>query len=190
MTSPQLVGIYSPTPQCGKSAIAQLLQSDYEFVHVSFAGPIKRMLGVFLNSAGVIHDDVERLLYEEKDKRLPQLRVTPRHLMQTLGTEWARDCIGPDVWVDIWRHNAESWLEAGTSVVVDDMRFPNEWDAVHELGGECWKVTSTRKNIDAEHASEGALNNFPFQRVFTNDGTLTELRDQIRNQFRAEAILR
>jgi hypothetical protein len=81
-------------------------------------------------------------------------------------------------------------LEAGTSVVVDDMRFPNEWDAVHELGGECWQVTSSRKNIDVEHASEGALNSFPFLRVFTNDGTLAELRDQIRNEFRAELILR
>ena len=70
------------------------------------------------------------------------------------------------------------------------MRFPNEWQAVRELGGECWMVTSSRKNIDTEHGSEGALNDYPFHRVFTNDGTLTELRDQIRNKFRAEVLLR
>ena len=53
--------------------------------------------------------------------------------MQTLGTEWGRECIGPEVWVDVWKSNVQKWLDGGLNVVVDDMRFPNEWDAVKAL---------------------------------------------------------
>ena len=180
MTSPRVLGLYSPHPQSGKTAVAHELQ-QHGYVCVSFASPLKRMLGVFLSSAGYGQEKIESLLFEHKEDRIPEFGVSTRHLMQTLGTEWGRECISPDVWVTVWKNNVQKWLDGGLHVVVDDMRFPNEWNAVKELGGECWYVTRPRVTFpDIQHASEGALENHGFDRRLTNDGDLPDLYTQVR----------
>ena len=129
MTHPRVIGLYSPAPQSGKTAVAYALQ-QHGYISVSFAGPLKRMCGIFLSSAGYGHERIEHMLFEEKEEKIPEFGVTPRHLMQTLGTEWGRECISPEVWVEVWRNSVMKWLDGGLNVVVDDMRFANEWDAV------------------------------------------------------------
>ena len=180
MTHPRVIGLYSPGPQSGKTAVAYELQ-QHGYISVSFASPLKRMLGIFLSSAGYGHERIERMLFEKKEEKIPEFGVTPRHLMQTLGTEWGRDCIGPDVWVDVWKSSVQKWLDGGLNVVVDDMRFPNEWDAVKSLEGECWYITRPRVKYPhpMEHSSEGALDNHGFDRRLINDGDLPNLYDQV-----------
>lgn len=188
MIKPRIIGLYSPSPQSGKTAVAYELQ-QHGYISVSFASPLKRMLGIFLSSAGYGHDRIETMLFDEKEGKIPEFGVTPRHLMQTLGTEWGRECIGPDVWVDVWKSSVMKWIDGGLNVVVDDMRFPNEWDAVKSLGGECWYVTRPRITHDSEHASEGALNNHGFDRRLTNDGKLPDLYNQVANALNYQPAL-
>ena len=181
MTKPRVIGLYSPAPQSGKTSVAYALQEN-GYILVSFASPLKRMLGVFLSSAGYGQDRIESLLFEEKEARIPEFGVSSRHLMQTLGTEWGRECIGPDVWVEVWQNSVQKWLDGGLNVVVDDMRFPNEWDAIKALDGECWYVTRPRTpKPDSEHASEGALENHGFDHRLTNDSDLPSLHRQVRH---------
>ena len=182
MTHPRVVGLYSPAPQSGKTAVAYELQ-QHGYILCSFASPLKRMLGVFLNSAGYGHEHIEKMLFEKKEERISEFGVSPRHLMQTLGTEWGRDCISPNVWVDIWKESVQKWLDGGLKVVVDDMRFPNEWDAVKSFGGECWYVTRPRaEHYDKDHISEGALDHHGFDRRLINEGDLPSLYVQIANE--------
>jgi hypothetical protein len=61
--------------------------------------------------------------------------LTPRYAMQTLGTEWGRECMGPDFWASIWKDRVKQKLKFGRNVVVDDCRFENEDRMVRELGG-------------------------------------------------------
>ena len=187
-TSPRLIGLYSPSPQSGKTVVANELQQR-GWMLVSFAGPLKRMLGVFLSSAGYDSVQIQSLLYEDKEKRLPEFGVSTRHLLQTIGTEWGRECISPDVWVDVWRANVMQWLEGGVNVVVDDMRFPNEWDVIKSLGGECWYITRPRtEKYETEHASEGALDNHGFDRRLTNNSTLADLQNQVAEELTSVGV--
>ena len=189
MSNPRVIGLYSPAPQSGKTAVAYELQ-QHGYISVSFAGPLKRMLSVFLNSAGYGHDMIESMLFEHKEEKIPEFGVTPRHLMQTIGTEWGRECIGPDVWVDVWKSSVMKWLDGGLNVVVDDMRFPNEWDAVRDLGGECWYITRPRTaKPESEHASEGALDSHGFDMRLINDGTLPDLYNQVINALSVQPAL-
>ena len=190
MTHPRVIGLYSPGPQSGKTAVAYELQ-QHGYISVSFAGPLKRMLGIFLSSAGYGHDRIENMLFEEKEEKIPEFGVTPRHLMQTLGTEWGRDCIGPDVWVDVWKNSVQKWLDGGLNVVVDDMRFPNEWDAVKSLEGECWYITRPRVKYPhpTEHSSEGALDGHGFDRRLINDGDLPNLYNQVASELANQPAL-
>lgn len=190
MTKPRIIGIYSPSPQSGKTTVGLELQQR-GYMSVSFAGPLKRMLAVFLSSAGYGHEQIEALLFEGKEGRIPEFGVSARHLMQTLGTEWGRECISPDVWVEVWKNAVMKWIDGGNDVVVDDVRFPNEYQAIKQLGGEMWYVTRGREPRlqTNEHASEGALETHGFDHRLVNDGTVTDLHNQIAKALSDQPVL-
>jgi hypothetical protein len=114
-----------------------------------FAGPLKDML----RAVGFTGRDIEGI-----DKEKPHDLLcgrTPRYAMQTLGTEWGRQMIGPNFWVQLWKHQAQLELDQGVDVLVDDVRFQNELDAVHALGGLVVRVVRNLPHIASNsHASE------------------------------------
>jgi hypothetical protein len=56
-----------------------------------------------------------------------------RHLLQYLGTEWARYCIAPDIWVRIFLKGIKD-APADTNIFCTDLRFPNECEVLHQNG--------------------------------------------------------
>src|SRR4051794_29167915 len=67
--------------------------------------------------------------------------ATPRHVMQTLGTDWARDMIAPEFWSRAWTSSAKAALARGApGIVVEDCRFPNEAEAIRALGGRIIRI--------------------------------------------------
>jgi hypothetical protein len=107
---------------------------------------------------------------------------TPRHAMQTLGTEWGRNCMGEEFWVSAAREQIEMSFENGLNVVVDDVRFPNEADMIRDLGGVMVRIRrpSLEKNnkkpwynrwFSRGHSSEGSLDSYSFDLEITNGYT-------------------
>lgn len=133
----------------GKTAAARQLSARYGFVRVRFAGPLKDML----RALGLAEEDVDGGL---KDRPCALLGGrTPRHAMQTLGTEWGRQCVDKNLWVRAWRAQTERY----DNVVADDVRFPNEVAEIKNLGGVVLRVTRPGSCTAAEaaaHASEQA----------------------------------
>lgn len=122
-----LIGIAGPA-QSGKSTLAGEFRRLVEFRgqkyrEQPFAGPLKRMLA----SIGVDVSDLS------KNTPVPFLdgSVTPRIMMQTLGTEWGRSLL-PDLWLRVWRCELDN---SAHTVCVPDVRFDNEADLIRELGG-------------------------------------------------------
>ena len=64
---------------------------------------------------------------------LPLFRgeMTVRQILQVLGTEGGRDVFGDNLWID----NLKKRVGAAGSVVIEDCRFVNEADVIHELSG-------------------------------------------------------
>ena len=164
-----IIGLYSSRPQCGKSTVAQYLAAHRGFKVLSFATPFKRMLEVLVRAAGY-HPSV----LENKTEPLARLGgATPRRLMQTLGTEWGRTQIASDIWVSILVHRIN--VRNGDNFVVDDMRFPNEYEALLALGAQLWHVWRPGESNLTAHASEGSLDTYHFHSVLRNDGDLGKL---------------
>lgn len=137
----------------GKSTAADYLIDEHDFHRVKFAGPLKSML----KALGLNHDHLEGKLKEVPCELLGGR--TPRHAMQSLGTEWGRELITPELWVNAWTHKAQDYLDRGFNVAVDDCRFPNELRAVQKLGGVTVMIerpgtASVESHISEQHALE------------------------------------
>lgn len=177
---PRLIGLYSPAPRSGKTTVANYL-NGMGYRRLPFAAPIKLMLRPFLTQLGYGDRTDHFLEGEGKEDLIPELRLTPRQLMQTLGTEWGRTCVHPQVWTMCWERMAASNLERGIDVVVDDVRFPNEAAMVRRLGGEMWRVERSNTERQTAHASEGGLDEYPlFDRRIVNTGSLLDLHARVR----------
>lgn len=175
----KIIGIYSPVPQSGKSSLAQYL-AVYDFKVVSFAHPLKVMVRLLLSNLGYPPELVNRFLHEAKEEPVPNLGVSTRHLCQTLGTEWGRDCVHPELWNRCWRVAVERHTRNGHNVVCDDVRFPNEAEFIQATGGQLWRLTRPdAPTPEAVHRSDGALDSFTFDHDLINDGSLLDLYAQV-----------
>lgn len=108
--------------------------------------------------------------------------ITGREYLQLYGTEAHRDVFGADFWVDqvLDRHMFDELL------VVTDVRFPNEAEAIRQSGGEIWQIVRPDTEIaESAHASEAPLHTHLIDRVIVNVGDLDDLRAMVRSQLNA-----
>lgn len=57
-----------------------------------------------------------------------------RHAVDTLGTDWGRDCLGINVWTGICLRRASEFSAKGKTVIIDNVRFISEAVALSEAG--------------------------------------------------------
>lgn len=172
---PVIIGLHGPAGS-GKSEAANHLQYAHGFEIVKFAYPLKEMLTAFYRAMGLDYTDILRRIEGDlKEVADPYLGGrTPRHAMQTLGTEWGRDSMRRDFWIEAWRIRV---LKSQASVVVDDVRFDNEALAIHALGGMIIQLepAEVRRNA-SDHKSESGIHPSFIDATIKNDGTLQDLR--------------
>lgn len=175
-----LIGITGPA-QAGKSTVARYLV-EHGFLEVSFAAAIKRGVATMFDL------DIQNLEQAAfKEANLPWLGKSPRYLLQTLGTEWGRKLIAPDVWLILAARRIERAKQAGqVGVIVSDVRFDNEADFILASGGQLWRIWrqaasavlahESEAGINASYPVRGILNNSSFDELYTRvDNLLAEL---------------
>jgi len=198
---PQLIGL-TGYAQHGKNTVADILTEEYGYKQLAFAQAVKDMAYVLDPFVPIAHFDIENPPYTsdkpaflmrlqelvdirgwDKAKQLPEVR----RLLQTLGTEAVRDMIGPDTWVNLLQDKAATLLLEGARVVVTDVRFPNEGVMLRTLGGQVWYILRPDfdNGIGKDHPSEAQVQNVFHEVTIRNDGTIDELRHNLKNFFRA-----
>lgn len=159
----RLIGIAGPA-RAGKDTLASYLLDNLsdDWSRSSFADPLKAMLSVI----GVDCSDDAKAVIDDS------YGVTPRHMMQTLGTEWGRHMIDGDIWV-----KAFARLNVGKCVIVPDVRFEDEAALVREHGVLIHLVG--RGGIEGNHVSENAIEFKPGDIVIDNSRDLAWLHGQV-----------
>ena len=159
----RLIGIAGQA-QSGKNTLASHLLSNLsdDWTQSAFADPIKNML----TAIGVDCSDEAKAVIDEA------FDVTPRYMMQTLGTDWGRHMIGGEIWV-----KAFARLNAGMCVVVPDVRFENEADLVREHG--VLIHLTGRGGIEGGHISENPIEFKAGDIVLDNSRELAWLHAQV-----------
>jgi hypothetical protein len=175
-----VIAIYANSPKAGKTTVAETFAQNGNYTILSFASPLKEMLTVFLRNMGV--EDTEKYFYNPKYKDAPIPGIgwhcTARHLMQTLGTEWGRKNINTSVWIASMYNRIQAAFAEGFDVIVDDMRFQNEYNMLAQF--PAWMVHVSRPGAEypSSHSSEGGLKCRPFDFYVINDKTLDDLAEK------------
>jgi hypothetical protein len=156
----------------GKDTVANILVEHYGYRRVAFADKIRECLFA-LDPIVTARAEYPLHLSEyfddfgwERTKQLPEVR----RLMQTFGTEVGRNLIDANLWIEL----ALGDVEPDHKVVVTDVRFPDEADNVKWLFGEVWRVERKVAPVN-NHISETALDDWVFDRVIDNSGTIQDL---------------
>lgn len=157
--------------QQGKDLIGAHLCDKYGFKRVAFADPLKRACKEIFGWHSWDLTPKQKTTLDEYWK------ATPRVLLQDVGTAM-REYIHPDVWV----HAAFRQIETrypNNHVVITDVRFPNEAEAVRENGGKLLHVIRPGVWLDVEaakHESEHALDKWTqWDASIINSGTVRQL---------------
>lgn len=165
--------------QVGKDTIANYLVSEYGFVKISFADPLREALyrlnpkvdiadmrGVYLRAA-VDGLGWENVKVDSKDTR---------ELLQRMGTEIGREMFGEDFWVNQGLLRAKEHQ----NVVFADVRFKNEADAIRNAGGRVWRINKRNHGPVNNHSSEIALDDYSFDDVVYNNASIEALQGWVR----------
>lgn len=164
---------------------------------------------VDMDVTGTVYERYKHLI---RDKHLPNppedVYLTARYALQTLGTEWGRDCYH-NTWIDYGIETAQAIMDGAGSysakkgfiplmsgaeeppqvggVVFSDIRFKNELNLIKAAGG--FIIRLYRKEAEgkltggiAGHASEAEQNDVEddfFDAVIYNDGPKDDLYRQL-----------
>jgi hypothetical protein len=203
MTNKLIIGIVGNIG-CGKDTIAHYLTQFHDFNQLSFANSLKDAVSSVF---GWDREMVEGRTQESREwretvdpfwsKRLSMPTLTPRWVLQQWGTELARKHFHDDIWIASLENKIS---KANTNIVISDCRFPNEIQAIRDLGGSIIRVQRGELPdwyADAElaltgsiiginrlkdkqiHASEWAWLGSKFDIVIDNNGTVDQLYGQV-----------
>lgn len=169
----------------GKDAVAGVLLR-HGFVKHRFADPLKAMLRAFYRCNDLDEATIQRKI-EGELKEAPCAMLcgrTPREAMQTLGTEWGRGLVHPDLWTESLERRVASF----DRVVVPDVRFPNEIKTIRANGGVVLYVDAGRRigqGAFTDHKSETGVGAHQADFNIKNDGSPADLEDRVNEVLRA-----
>lgn len=160
-------------------------KAGYQTHHVSFARSLKASalasLGLDSTEIGqceVIKDE-GRLILSLGDE---VHQISGREFLQYYGTEAHRSIFGQNFWVD--QVLPPDYFDPEHVVTgITDVRFENEAERVHELGGQVWAISrpSVAKDGDS-HASEANLPAALIDFEIVNDGSLESFQAKVEHQ--------
>lgn len=168
-----LIGIHGKA-RAGKDTLADYLVRQHGFIKQAFATPLKQagkaMFG--LSDEQVFGDELKEVID-------PYWGMTPRTMLQKLGTEGGRQVFGEDMWLKRWQ---KFYLDYSNKshIVVPDVRFDNEAQLVRSLGGVVIHLHNPNlvSKLDATeraHPSEAGIKFKVGDVNVTNDGNFAQL---------------
>lgn len=180
----------------GKDSVADILVQEKNFKKISFADKLKDGVAtVFGWDRSMLEGNTSnsRDWREEKDDFWSAelgKDISPRLVLQLFGTECMRQGFYDGIWVSlVKKHIIDNPKQ---NFVIPDVRFPNEANMIKSIHGEVWRMRRgpdpvwfrMYQDLGIEptevHESEWAWANTNFNQILDNNGTLLELRSQVK----------
>ena len=144
----------------GKDTCADYVIDKYGGIKLAYAAELYKLCGIIQSffGAAVVKDT---------------------WLLQRMGT-LGREHYGADVWVDKLLSRVDA-AEPMSHIIVSDIRYPNELDALRARGFVAVNITRPGREIDRDqtHSSENSLGRADFDYHIANNSTMDELFGRI-----------
>lgn len=188
--------------KAGKSTLADMLVTEYDFVKISFADALREITQLFfgINTDWKINeewsatyeylDGLDRLFSVIKDKNnVKQLMIDKikyattkdqayRITLELLGTEVFRKIVLNDIWCAMAVFSVVRLAGFGEHIVFDDMRFPNEYGVLSKLNTIFIRITAPFEEPVGTHESQKYVSDFKADYIINNNGTKKELLEK------------
>lgn len=182
----------------GKGTVADILVEEHDYKKLSFADALKDGVAAMFDwPRHLLEGDTEesRVWREEPDlywSAETRSEITPRLVLQLVGTECMRNGFYDGIWVSLAKRKLVRF--PNQNWVIPDTRFPNEINMIQSLGGEIWRVkrgddpdwfTAYRENniVPTDvHPSEYEWARSDFNKIIENEGSLEDLKETIKNR--------
>ncbi len=134
----------------GKSTIANYLIDNYNFTSLAFAEKLKQVVSTAFDI------DLDLLEGNSEESRVYRETtnefwgMTPRQMLETVGTKLFRKGISEDFWVKIVEKRIQELLKSEKNVVISDLRFVNEWEMLKKYNAKVIFVDNGN-SVDAEY---------------------------------------
>lgn len=151
-----------------------------------------------------------------KDKILRKRILTPRIILQSLGTDYGRNMLHPDVWCTSLfteykptnncqqhsdglfytdEHGKNEVVPIYPNWIITDLRFKNEKKRIEDLGGITIRVNRKTGVLpcighEFQHLSETDLDNEVFNYTINNNGTIEDLIEVVKEILIREKIIK
>ena len=188
----------------GKGTVGDILVEEYGYTKLSYADRLKDVAAIMFSwdRALIEGDTVEGRQWRDTPDEWWSNELgydlTPRLVMQRVGTDCMRQGLDDRVWTLIVKQTLQA--NPDTNYVIPDVRFFNERDLVREMGGQVWRVkqgndpewvssaisdnrydTSWMEDHPEIHQSEWRWLDYAseFDRTIPNDSGIAELKAEV-----------
>jgi hypothetical protein len=156
----------------GKDEVAQFIREiNQSFQIKKFSGKLKYIASMLTDIPADRFED-----QSFKSRIITGWDMTGREMLQRLGTEAIRNNLHEKAWVNALfadHHQHAKW-------VITDCRFPNEAQEIKDYGGIIVRVNRTGFGPVNNHPSETALDDYDFDAIIENNGSLNDLKETTR----------
>lgn len=197
--SKSLIGICGQIGS-GKDTAGDYLVNFHEFKRMSFASTLKDAVASIFGWDRELLEGRTKASREWREEIDPWWSnrlgrdITPRWILQQWGTEVCRNGFHNDIWIA----SLENQLRKTTdNVVVTDLRFPNEIEAIRRAGGrviricrgddprwfQCARISPAMmpELFPDVHASEYSWATAEFDILVENNGTIDQLYSELKS---------
>lgn len=186
----------------GKDEVAKYLIANHKFTKFSFASALKDIVAVVFDwPRHLLEGDTaeSRKWREEVDSwwatRLNIPHLTPRWVLQHIGTEVMRDHFHPDIWIASLERKL---LRHKGNVVITDCRFFNELGLISQMNGTLiriergeipnWYEVAEKYNKQIPgsvppagvHASEYSSVGYDYDYILDNNSNINDLQKMVK----------
>ena len=165
-----------PISGAGKDTVADYLWEKEGAIKIAFADALRAAACSIFGLGQCNFTDREL-----KEAEVEYWGMTPRRMLQLLGTEATKPVFGDDIWLKRW-FLSYSAVRDTDHVVVPDVRFDVEAEAIRHLGGTIVHIVRPGAGLSGatgEHASEAGIELQDGDLYLLNDGTTYDLGDKV-----------
>lgn len=143
----------------GKDTVAEILVRHHNFIRIGLADPLREMLWALnpiVAAEGLrVREIVETLGWDQAKRTHAEIR----QLLQRMGTEAGRKILGEDIWIQTAHERIpfNAVKNHNLGVVIPDVRFPNEAQWIHDIGGKVVRITRPGYGPVNSHISDAGI---------------------------------